>query len=210
MTSVRKSPTSIFAWTSSDHGILFWHMYDLLGHWGTNRAGMASRYSNGDYVAQIFAYEEDTLRLLQQVQQYVAAGNAIYAAVFTCRYSGNPSAIEKRAITAGTSRRPHCDHDHDHDRNSSTEATSAARQGLDGDLTLTLLHINTTWRFDDFENRRASPMLSWPAIRKFFTPGAFVEGDLILKDQCYCHPEANLIPRKSYALIMQGLAMLTS
>lgn len=123
MTSVRKSPTSIFAWTSSDHGILFWHMYDLLGHWGTNRAGMASRYSNGDYVAQIFAYEEDTLRLLRQVQQYVAAGDAIYAAVFTCRYSGNPSAIEKRAITAGTSHRPHCDHD----RTSSTEATSAAR-----------------------------------------------------------------------------------
>lgn len=44
-------------------------------------------------------------------------------------------------------------------------------------------------------------MLSWPAIRKFFTPGAFVEGDLILKDQYYCHPEANLIPRKLYALI---------
>lgn len=193
MTSVRKSRTSIFAYTSSDHGILFSHMYDLLGHWGTKRAGMASRYSKGDYVAQILAYEKDTLRLLQQVQQYVAAGDAIYAAVFTCRFSGNPSAIEKRAITAGTSRRPHRDHDR--------TATSAARQGLDGDLTLTWLHIDTTWRFDDFENRRASPMLSWPAIRKFFTPGAFREGDLILKDQYYCHPEAKLIPRKSYALI---------
>lgn len=61
-------------------------MYDLLGHWGTRQAKMASRYSKGDYVAQILAYEEDTLRLLQQVQQYVAAGNALYAAVFTCRY----------------------------------------------------------------------------------------------------------------------------
>jgi hypothetical protein len=155
---------------------------------------MASRFSKGDYVAQIFAYEADTPRLLQKVQQYVSAGNVLYAAIFTCRYSGNPSAIEKRAITAGSSRRPH----YDLDRDRSTKATSAGRQGhLDGDLTLSLLHIDTTWRFDDFENRQASPMLSWPAIRKFFTPGAFVEGDLILKDQ-YLHPDTSLIPRKSY------------
>lgn len=159
---------------------------------------MASRYSKGDYVAQIFAYENDTLRLLQEVQQYVSAGNALHAAVFTCRFSGNPSGIEKRAIAAGSSRRSDLDHDqdHDHDR-SSSKATSTPRQGiLDGDLTLTLLHIDTTWRFDNFENRLASPMLSWPAIRKLFTPGAFLEGDLILKDQ-YCHTSANVIPRKS-------------
>jgi hypothetical protein len=156
---------------------------------------MASRFSKGDYVAQIFAYEGDKLRLLQQAQQYVMAGNALYAAIFTCRYSGNPSAIEKRAIATGSSRRPHNDLDHDR----STEATSTARQGsLDGDLTLTLLHIDTTWRFDDFDNRQASPMLSWPAIRKFFTPGAFLEGDLILKDQ-YIHPDTSAIPRKSHA-----------
>lgn len=178
-------------------------MYDFLGHWSTKQAKMASRYSKGDYVAQIFAYERDTLRLLQQVQQYVAAGNVLYAAVFTCRFSGNPSAIEKRAITAGTSRRPH----HDHDR--STEATSTACQGLNGDLTLTLLHIDTTWRFDGFENRQASPLLSWPAIRKFFTPGAFLEGDLILKDQYYCQPEASCMPRKLYPRIMRERAMLT-
>jgi hypothetical protein len=158
---------------------------------------MASRFSRGDYVAQIFAYEADTPRLLQEVQQYVSAGNALYAAVFTCRYSGNPSAIEKRAITAGSLRRPH----YDLDRDRSTKATSAGRQGhLVGDLTLSLLHIDTTWRFDDFENRQASPMLSWPAIRKFFTPGAFVEGDLILKDQ-YLHPDTSLIPRKLHVRV---------
>ena len=163
---------------------------------------MASRFSKGDYVAQIFAYESDTLRLLQEVQQYVTAGNALYAAIFTCRYSGNPSAIEKRAITAGSSRRPQFDHDHDHDR-STIQETSAARQGhLDGDLTLSLLHINTTWRFDDFENRQASPMLSWPAIRKFYTLGAFLEGDLILKDQ-YLHPDTSLVPRKSHSRVDQ-------
>jgi len=52
-------------------------------------------------------------------------------------------------------------------------------------------------------------MLSWPAIRKFFTPGAFLEGDLILKDQYCCQPEASRIPRKSYPRIMQERAMLT-
>lgn len=158
---------------------------------------MASRFSKGDYVAQILAYEGDTLQLLQQVQQYVSARNALYAAVFTCRYSGNPSAVEKRTIAAGSSRGPQFDRDQDHDR--STKATSTARQGLlNGDLTLTLLHIDTTWRFDDFENRQASPMLSWPAIRNFYTPGAFLEGDLILNDQ-YIHPDANFISRKSDA-----------
>ena len=58
-----------------------------------------------------------------------------------------------------------------------------------GDLTLTLFHVDTTWRFDTFDTRRASPKLSWPTIRKFFTPGSFVEGDLILRDQ-HCHPDA--------------------
>jgi len=208
---VRKIPTSTFACTSSDHGILprlHIHMHDITGPLRNQEKEkakkMASRFSKGDYVAQIFAYEGDTLRLLQQVQQYVTAGNALYAAVFTCRFSGNPSGIEKRAIAAGSSRRAHFDHDHDQDHDRSTsQATSAARQErLDGDLTLSLLHIDTTWRFDDFENRQASPMLSWPAIRRFFTPGAFLEGDLILKDQ-YLHPDTSLIPRKSHPRVDQ-------
>jgi hypothetical protein len=158
---------------------------------------MALRISNEDYVAQIFAYEDDTLRLLTDIQRHVAAGNALYAAVFTCRFSANPSAIEKRAIAAGQSHHPH----HDRDRDRVVETTSAARKKpIGGDLTLTLLHIDTTWRFDDFANRLASPKLSWPAIRKFYIPGAFVEGDLILKDQ-YCQPDAGRIPRKSHARV---------
>ena len=130
---------------------------------------MASRYSKGDYVAQIFAYEGDTLRLLQEVQQYVTAGNALHAAIFTRRYSGNHSATEKRAVADGSSHRPRLDHD------PSTATSTARQEALGGDLTLTLLHIDTTWRFDDVMNRQASPMLSWPAIRKFFTPGTFLE-----------------------------------
>ena len=160
---------------------------------------MASRYSKGDYVAQIFAYEGDTLRLLQEIQQYVTAGNALHAAIFTCRYSGK---TEKRAIADGSSHRPRLDHD------LSTATSTARQEALGGDLTLTLLHIDTTWRFDDFESRQVSPMLSWPAIRKFFTPGSFCEGDLILKDQ-YCHPTANLLARKSCAPVRHGRATLT-
>lgn len=160
----------------------------------------SSRFSNGDYVAQVFAYENDTLRLLQAVQLHVAAGNALYAAVFLCRFSGNPSTIEKRAIAAASSsRRPHFDHDRDID----IETTSPARQEpLLGDLTLTLLHIDTTWRFDSYESRLASPMLSWPTIRKLYTPSTFAEGDLILKDQ-YCHPDASRVPRKLYGQVLQ-------
>jgi hypothetical protein len=201
--------TSTFAWISTDDGILQHSHWRSIVH---NRAiqtshraerniqiKMASRFSNGDYVAQIFAYEDDTLRLLHYVQQHVAAGNALYAAVFLCRFSANPSAIEKRSIAEASSHRPHLDHDR------TIDTTLAARQEpMSGDLTLTLLHIDTTWRFDEFENRQASPNLSWPIIRQFYTPGAFVEGDLILKDQ-YCHEDAGRVPRKSRARVRLDL-----
>jgi hypothetical protein len=42
---------------------------------------MTQRFSKGDYTAQIFAYERDSIRLLHEVQQYVAAGKALYGAV---------------------------------------------------------------------------------------------------------------------------------
>lgn len=141
---------------------------------------MTTRFSKGDYTAQVFAYERDTIRLLQEVQLYVAAGNALYGAVFLCRYSGQPSSIEKQAIieTSSTpSPQP--------GRGTSIDTLPTAGHDdvLRGELTLTLLHIDTTWRFDDFNNRLASPNLSWPAICKFYTPGTYVEADLILKDQ---------------------------
>jgi hypothetical protein len=142
---------------------------------------MTARFSKGDYTAQVFAYERDSIRLLQEVQQYVAAGNALYGAVFLCRFIEQPSAIEKKTIIAASS--------------PTTPNPQIAQSGCDpsinmhpttflgGELTLTLLHIDTTWRFDGFNNRLASPKLSWPAVSKFFTPGTYVEADLILKDQ---------------------------
>jgi hypothetical protein len=142
---------------------------------------MPSRFSKSDYTAHIFAYERDIIRLLNQVQLYVAGGDALYGAIFLCRYSGQPSSIEKHAIIA-TSSTPSpqlgCDPSIDIDMDRTTREDI-----LRGELTLTLLHIDTTWRFDDFDNRLASPSLSWPAIRKFYTPGTHVEADLILRDQ---------------------------
>lgn len=152
---------------------------------------MASRFSAGDYVAQVLAYETDALRLLRDTQLHVHGGKVLYAALFLCRFSGQSSAIEKRAIAAASPRQI--------DRNQSTGSTAhiddTHRDRLQGELFLTLLHVDTTWRFDSFESRLASPKLSWPAIRALFTPGTFVEADLILKDQYY-HPDACRIPRK--------------
>jgi hypothetical protein len=137
---------------------------------------MSQRFSTGDYAAQVFAYERDSIRLLHEVQQYIAAGNALYGAVFTCRYSGQPSSIEKSAIMAASSTpSPQLGHD----PSIGTNPTALLR----GELTLTLIHIDTTWRFDDPINRLASPKLLWPAVCKFYTPGTYVEADLILKDQ---------------------------
>lgn len=156
---------------------------------------MASRFSAGDYVTQVFAYEPDPLRLLHDVQLYVHRGNALYAAIFLCHYSGQPSAIEKRAINAPWSHRQSADLDQSIGitRQPSTAANHCDH--LQGDLILALLHIDTTWRFDSFESRLASPNLSWPAIHAFFAPMTYIEADLILKEQYYQH-DACRVPRK--------------
>lgn len=159
---------------------------------------MAPQLSNGKIVAQILAYESDIARLLQNIQMHVAAGNALYAAIFLCRYSGQSAAIEKRAIIAAhhpqydqfagarAESTAHHDHDQDHDLSS----------GLSGDLTLTLVHIDTTWRFEDINHSSAaSPKFSWPIIRKFYTPGAHLDTDLVLEDH-HLSTQSRLLPRK--------------
>lgn len=144
---------------------------------------MTSRLSNGDYTTQIFAYERDTIRLLQQVQLYVAAGNALHGAVFLCRFSGQPSAIESRAITAASSTpSPRLGHD------ASNNLRATAQHDPPGELTLTLIQPKKTFRFNSSNNRFASPKLTWPDIYTFFTPGAYVDIDLILKDQFLVSP----------------------
>ncbi|KAM0717978.1 hypothetical protein Q7P37_006310 [Cladosporium fusiforme] len=154
---------------------------------------MASRFSTGDYVAQIFAYEGDVLRLLHALQQHVAAGHAIYASVMMCHFSGRSTAIEKEAIIAASSFPPF-DHDPDQaDGNSAPDTARGAQHHIHGDLTLTLLHVDATWRFDTYENRLASPKLSWPTINQFFSPGSSIGVDLILRRQYY-HTEAPRIP----------------
>jgi len=157
---------------------------------------MTSRFSKGDYTAQIFAYEPDTIGLLQRVQLYVAAGNALYGAVFLCRYSRQPSAIEKRAIAAAAAAAAAASSSSSSPRDASIGTgidplggrANVQRNTPSGELTLTLIHPNTTFRFDNSNNRLASPKLTWPDICTFFTPGAYADVDLILKDQFLVSP----------------------
>lgn len=138
---------------------------------------MASNLALGHYVAHVFTFVDDDIRLLHQIQQYVATGQAMSGAVYKAYFSSNPPAIERRAVIAANSAWHASDLDHRH-------ATAGnAEYPLRGDLTLTLLSIDTTWRFDDFNRRLFSPALTWPAIRRLYQPGTSLEADLILQSQ---------------------------
>lgn len=160
----------------------------------THESAMLSHPAIGDYVAQVMNFEEDSLRLLEDTLQFTAAGQARSAAIYKAFFSSYPSAIEKRAIVAANSPRQTPGH------NSYSDAAVPAgvlpgKDHLRGDLTLSLFWVDTTWRFDTFNNRMFSPPLSWPAIRKLFQNGTSVEADLILKDY-HCQPHVGPIMRK--------------
>lgn len=79
------------------------------------------RFSTSGYVAQILAYEDDVLRLLQHLQLRVAARQANYAAVMLCRFSARVDGL-------------------------SAYNNTHQGQGRDNphrNLTLTLLHLDT-------------------------------------------------------------------
>lgn len=160
---------------------------------------MLPQPSIGDYVAQVLNFEEDTLRLLQDVQQFNDAGHARTTAIYKAFFSSNPSAIEKRAILAANNLRQ------TPDLHSCSDATVPAgslpsKDQLRGDLILVLFSIDTTWRFDTFNNRVLSPSLSWPAIRKLFQHGTSVEADLILKDY-HCRFHVGPMMRKKCSML---------
>lgn len=133
---------------------------------------MASTPALGHYVAQVIALEDDCPRLLHHVQQHVARGHAMSGAVYTALSSSWPHAVERRRVIAAKGAR----------RISDLAQPRTSEEPPCGDLTLTLLSIDTTWRFDSFYHRVFSPSLTWPAIRKFFKPGASQEADLILQE----------------------------
>lgn len=133
---------------------------------------MESNARRGHYVAEIIAFEDDPIALLNKVQQHTAGGHAVSGALYKAHFGSHSDAIEKQTVTAANSAR----------RISNLEESPQSEEPPLGDLTLTLFSIDTTWRFDSFYHRVFSPGLSWPAIRKFFQPGASVESDLILQD----------------------------
>lgn len=144
--------------------------------------GMLPDISIGDYVAQVMNFEENNLRLLQDIQLYTAEGHARSGAIYKVYFSSRSSAIEKHAFVAANSLQQISDSGL---RNSTASPTGSfpSKDHLRGDLTLSLISIDTTWRFDTFNNRVFSPSLIWPTIRKFFEHTSYVEADLILKDQ---------------------------
>jgi hypothetical protein len=155
---------------------------------------MASNLSTGAYVAQIIAYEDDILRLLHKIQLYIAGGHAIQGSLYTARFSSCSSAVEKRLIRAANISKQKAGHEQSTLKTSSTDGSSL-KEITRGEMTITLLHINTTWRFDTFATRLCSPTLAWPAIRTFFRAHNFVEADLILVDQSYPSSATRLITR---------------
>lgn len=154
---------------------------------------MAWRFPTSHYIAQILAYEDDVPRLLQDVQLHVAAGGATCAAVMLCRFSVRDIATEEEASHAESERRPTFGLDVGGGElaayNDATSTIHQRRTDSRSKLTLTLLHLDTTWRFDHYESRLASPKLSWPAILRFFKPGTSVGLDLILTER-FLHSEA--------------------
>lgn len=148
---------------------------------------MASNLALGHYVAQIFNFEVDDIRLLHLVQQHVATGQAMSGAVYKGFFSSIPPAVERRAVIAANGPWHACDLDH-------PQATAGnAGHPLCGDLTLTLLSVDTTWRFDDFNRRLFSPTLTWPAIRGFYRPGFSLEADLpVMPVSRFTHRGVNL------------------
>jgi hypothetical protein len=60
---------------------------------------------------------------------------------------------------------------------------------------LTLLHMDTTFRFNSFSASSCSPGLAWPTIHESFASSPFVDDDLILRAQ-YHHPNTGMMRRK--------------
>jgi hypothetical protein len=138
---------------------------------------MTSYLNDGDCVVQILACEQDVRRLFDDISKHVAADRAKHAAVY-----------EARAVFKTPSTGSHAQQDGP----MTAPLTKLHSVYLDrSDLTLTLLHMDTTFRFNGAGVKNSSPGLAWPTIHQSFPSNAFVDNDLILR-ACYHHPDARL------------------
>jgi len=155
---------------------------------------MTSYLNDGDCVVQILACEQDPRRLFDDVSRHVAADRAKHAAVYEAR-------VAVEAPNTGT----HPQQDTP-TRSSSTKLSSVY---LDhSNLTLTLLHMDTTFRFNSARVTGSAPSLAWPTIHESFASGPFVDDDLLLRAQFH-HPDASLKPGKQIVTPITSLSSLT-
>jgi hypothetical protein len=156
---------------------------------------MTSYLNDGDCVVQILASERDSRRLFDDISRHVAADRAKHAAVYEAR-------VEVEAPNTGS-----------HPQQDSPTRISPTKLpsfylGHSG-LTLTLLHMDTTFRFNSAFVNSSSPSLAWPTIHKSFASSTFVDDDLVLKVQFH-HPDASLKPGKQIVTTRSKILTLTS
>jgi hypothetical protein len=146
---------------------------------------MTSYLNDGDCVVQILACEQDPRRLFDDISKHVAADRAKHAAVYEARVvieaPNTGSHLQQDSPTRLSPKLPSV---HLGDRN----------------LTLTLLHMDTTFRFNGACVKNSSPGLAWPMIHASFAPKTFVDDDLILRTQ-YHNSDASLKSGKHHLFI---------
>jgi hypothetical protein len=142
--------------------------------------------SDGDSVVQFLACGQDSHRLCDEISTHVAADRAKHAAVYEARVLIDQTRL--MAPSAAVRQSP------EHTPTKSPTKLPSFYLGQTN-LTLTLLHMDTTFRFNSFSASSCSPGLAWPKIHESFASSPFVDDDLILRAQ-YHHPNTSLMRRK--------------
>lgn len=155
---------------------------------------MTSHLNDGDCVVQILACEQGSHRLFEDISKHVAAGRAKQAAVYEARVVIEAPNTGSRPQQDVPTRLP--------------IRLPSVYLGRN-DLTLTLLHIDTTFRFTGACVNNSSPGLAWPEIHQSFTTRAFVDNDLVLRAQHH-HPDASHKPGKRIVTTSESSSTLTT
>lgn len=132
--------------------------------------------TEGDCVVQILACEQDTQRLFDDIAGHVAADRAKHAAVYEAGVAIDQTRLMARNTTVPKTQ-----------QESPTKSPKKLPSLCLGhkDMTLTLLHMDTTFRFVHASG--CAPGLAWPTIHRSFVPNKFVDDDLILRAQYHYH-----------------------
>jgi hypothetical protein len=142
--------------------------------------------NDGDSVVQILACGQDPQRLCDEISTHVAADRAKHASVYEARVS-----IDQTRLMAPNAAVPQSP---EHTPTKSPTKLPSFYLGQTN-LTLTLLHMDTTFRFNSVSASSCSPGLAWPTIHRSFASSPFVDDDLVLRAQ-YHHPNTSLMRRK--------------